>query len=1168
MCRKLFYLMALILVSGIISNSASAGLADNYPGDVGIENDPNVVFVENFEEGSIPAVIARWDSYKRSDRMSLEADIPPPSSGLASLLMTHEGGDGDAIDLYTRLLPGFDELYFRFYVKIDTACNPIHHFVHMGGYNPPSPWPLGGAGQRPDGDDRFSTAIEPHGTAWRWDYYTYWMEMHGNSNPGTYWGNDFINDSNFNVVRGEWLCVEVMVKMNYPTTERNGEQAVWVNGLPWYMGGQLVSYLGEGFPNGYWIWDSWYPDLGSGPFEGFRWRSVEDLNLNFFWLETYITTAPTGYISKVWFDDIVIAKEYIGPINTTTQPPGQATNPSPANSATDVSVDADLSWTPGTGATSSDVYFGTDSTPDSGEFQGNQTAATFDPGTLSYDVTYYWRIDEVNAVGTTTGSVWSFTTEATPPPLPGQAGNPSPADSATDVAVSADLSWTAGSDATSHDVYFGTTSPGTFQGNQTAVTFDPGTMANDTTYYWRIDEINSTGTTTGVVWSFTTIVATGPEPIGWWQLDEGSGATVDDSSSYGNDGTIDGPAWLNDAERGWCLNFDGDANDKVVIPNEPFFDLTGNMTAMGWIKATYVDWRNLSAVISKGTDGGGWALQKAQRENGIGFYANVSGIPWYGVKSNVAVFDNTWHHVAGVYDGSKVYIYVDGGADVNSINCSGSIGTNDYPVWIGNNSQGVRSWEGLISDVRVYDIALSQSEINDIYTGGPTPPGQASNPNPADSATDVSIDADLSWTSGSGSTSSDVYFGTTSPGAFQGNQTATTFDPGTMSNDTTYYWRIDEINEAGTTTGNVWSFTTIVAAPGQASNPSPADSATDVDIDADLSWTAGSGSTSSDVYFGTTSPGTFQGNQTATTFEPGTMGYDTTYYWRIDQINVGGTTTGVVWSFTTEAAPPPLPGQAANPSPADSATNVAVSADLSWTAGSDATSHDVYFGTDSTPDSGEFQGNQTDVTFEPGTMDNDTTYYWRIDEVNAQGTTTGNVWSFTTIVAAPGQASSPSPSNSATEVSVDADLSWTAGSGATSHDVYFGTTSPGTFQGNQTATTFDPGTMSNDTTYYWRIDEVNAAGTTTGNLWSFTTESAAAFLPWTDGFESGDLLTGGWTTSGNASASNKAEYTGIYGAAIKGTAWMEKAISTAGFTAIHVKYARKTKGLDSGEYLY
>jgi len=184
---------------------------------------------------------------------------------------------------------------------------------------------------------------------------------------------------------------------------------------------------------------------------------------------------------------------------------------------------------------------------------------------------------------------------------------------------------------------------------------------------------------------------------------------------------------------------------------------------------------------------------------------------------------------------------------------------------------------------------------------GSIAPGKASIPSPTDTDTDVSITADLNWTAGSGATSSDVYFGTTSPGTFQDSQTETTFDTGTMTTSTTYYWRIDEVNPVGTTTGDVWSFTTEAAPspPGQASNPSPGDSATDVAIDADLSWTAGTGATSHDVYFGTTSPGASQGNQTATTFDTGTMDANTTYYWRIDEINPAGTTTGDLWSFTT-----------------------------------------------------------------------------------------------------------------------------------------------------------------------------------------------------------------------------------------------------------------------------
>ncbi|MHC4117365.1 MAG: hypothetical protein ACYSWO_07635 [Planctomycetota bacterium] len=72
-----------------------------------------------------------------------------------------------------------------------------------------------------------------------------------------------------------------------------------------------------------------------------------------------------------------------------------------------------------------------------------------------------------------------------------------------------------------------------------------------------------------------------------------------------------------------------------------------------------------------------------------------------------------------------------------------------------------------------------------------------------------------------------------------------------------------------------------------------------------------------------------------------------------------------------------------------------------------------------------------------------------------------------------------------------------------------------------------------------------------------------------DGFESGDFTTGGWTTqNSDASVSNKAEYEGTYGAKLAKATWIEKAVSTAGYSSIHVRYYRMSKGLDAGEYLY
>jgi hypothetical protein len=91
---------------------------------------------------------------------------------------------------------------------------------------------------------------------------------------------------------------------------------------------------------------------------------------------------------------------------------------------------------------------------------------------------------------------------------PGQATNPSPATGAINVnRSSTTLSWTAGTNAVTRDVYFGTVNPPVTKviADGTATTYAPGTMTGKKTYYWRVDEKNSAGTTTGIVWSFTTI---------------------------------------------------------------------------------------------------------------------------------------------------------------------------------------------------------------------------------------------------------------------------------------------------------------------------------------------------------------------------------------------------------------------------------------------------------------------------------------------------------------------------------------------------------------------------------------------------------------------------------------------------------------------------------------
>jgi hypothetical protein len=191
--------------------------------------------------------------------------------------------------------------------------------------------------------------------------------------------------------------------------------------------------------------------------------------------------------------------------------PVAATILSPANSATGVSIYPTLKWTAGACANSHDVYFGTSNPP---AYKTNQTGTKYDNvGQLAPNTLYYWRIDEVGGAGTTTGTVWSFTTAA----VPSQASSPNPSNGSGSVSRTPTLSWTAAGTANSHDVYFGTTSANVtaathssaeYKGNQLTYPYAPGTLASNTTYYWRIDEVGNGGTTKGATWSFTTIMPT------------------------------------------------------------------------------------------------------------------------------------------------------------------------------------------------------------------------------------------------------------------------------------------------------------------------------------------------------------------------------------------------------------------------------------------------------------------------------------------------------------------------------------------------------------------------------------------------------------------------------------------------------------------------------------
>ena len=209
-------------------------------------------------------------------------------------------------------------------------------------------------------------------------------------------------------------------------------------------------------------------------------------------------------------------------------------------------------------------------------------------------------------------------------------------------------------------------------------------------------------------------------------------------------------------------------------------------------------------------------------------------------------------------------------------------------------------------------------------------PNEPSNPYPSNGATDVDIYVTLNWTSGDpdpcDTVTYDVYFGnTSSPPKVVSNQTDTSYDPATLDCETTYYWQIASWdNHNAQTAGPIWNFTTKVnSPPNEPKDPDPEDGATGVDIDAELSWNCidPDGHTLTyDVYLEANNPTPnvlVSNDQSETSYDPGTLDYEITYYWQIiasDEYDAS--TEGPIWRFTTEMKPKP---------------DLSCNGDLSWT---------------------------------------------------------------------------------------------------------------------------------------------------------------------------------------------------------------------------------------------
>jgi hypothetical protein len=210
--------------------------------------------------------------------------------------------------------------------------------------------------------------------------------------------------------------------------------------------------------------------------------------------------------------------------------------------------------------------------------------------------------------------------------------------------------------------------------------------------------------------------------VGYWKFDEGSGSTASDSSGKDNNGNLSSyqdtllPQWVN-GKNGTALKFDGN-NDFVLVPD--FSNIYSTVTVMAWVYlpagAHYGDSSILSKDAANGTPNLDLVIHDDVGHVGFGL---GSGGQYTFVTSVGYVPRNVWTHVAATYDGSLIKIYISDNLDSTHSWTSGFNPNNGMPLCIGaSNYQGAAGGSshgfcinGTLDDVRIYNIALSQQDV-------------------------------------------------------------------------------------------------------------------------------------------------------------------------------------------------------------------------------------------------------------------------------------------------------------------------------------------------------------------------------------------------------------------------------------------------------------------------
>ncbi|MCF8405534.1 MAG: right-handed parallel beta-helix repeat-containing protein [Bacteroidales bacterium] len=469
-----------------------------------------------------------------------------------------------------------------------------------------------------------------------------------------------------------------------------------------------------------------------------------------------------------------------------------------------------------------DVGFGTTNPP--ATLVNGQSESTYDPGLLQYNTQYFWRIVAHDDQGNmTNGPVWSFTTIVPPNLPPDTASNPIPVNGAINYPVEGDtLFWSCSdpeNDPMTYDVYFGETNPPALvSSGQADTNYLHGMLNYSTAYYWKIvaydDHSNSTE---GVVWSFTTIdqpwicgdpiidARDGKQyatvQIGtqcWMAENLNIGTRIDASVGQSDNGTIEKYCYNNDEAN--CAEYGGFYNwDEMMAYN--IESGSQGICPLGWHVPTDLEWCTLENEVDAGTIS---CANTGYRGTDAGGNLKESGTAHWSSPNVGATNSSGFTALGGGFNGPSTYF-------------------NNYAFFWTSDENGSYAWQRALRviDAKIHrdaDLKSSGYSVRCIKSGF-TPPNQApetpSLPNPEDGAVNQTIGGTtLSWSCSDPENDPltyDVYFGETNPPSLVSTgQSATTYDPGTLNNNTTYYWKIAaHDNHSNSTEGVVWSFTTI-----------------------------------------------------------------------------------------------------------------------------------------------------------------------------------------------------------------------------------------------------------------------------------------------------------------------------------------------------------------------